>query len=278
METADWTDKVATDYRTRIIVDPDSPILAFKANRDRYTWRQPTYAGLPYLGSQDSEDALTWNVFRSLQKAQKLHIISNEFGIGEPVGLLLWALAPEVDDTSARLQYEAGTLIRRFDGILRGQMTEPDAIILGTKGLAVVECKLSEPDKAPSHLWEGSLDSVAKRMLIYQKAEPSLLRTNITDVQVASIYQLVRMAFYAIQLGKRFFCTPVVGSLTNERNWKVRIPTLEKSAADLWDFFQYAIGIPELRKESTTWQRIGNLVASYSLDQLGYYLSSHPCL
>lgn len=157
-------------------------------------------------------------------------------------------------------------------------MTEPDAIILGTKGIAVVECKLSEPEKPPLHLWEGSLDSVAKRMPIYQQAEPGLLRKNITDIQVASIYQLVRMAFYAIQLGKRFFCTPVVGSLTNERNWKVKIPTLEKSAAYLWDFFQYAVVVPHLRKESTTWQRIRKLVASYSLDQLNYYLSSHPCL
>jgi len=278
VETVDWTDRVATDYRSRIIVDPDSPILALKANRDRYTQGQPTYAGLPYLGSQDSEDALTWNVFRSLQKARKLHIISNEFGIGEPAGLLLWSLAPEADDTSTRLQYGTGTLIRRFDGIIRGQITEPDAIILGTKGIAVVECKLSEPEKPPSHLWEGSLDSVAKRLLTYRQAEPSLVRTNITDVQVATIYQLVRMAFYAIQLGKWFSCTPVVGSLTNERNWKVQIPTLGKSAADLWDFFQHAIGVPDLGKESTTWQRIRNLVASHSLDQLDHYLSSHPCL
>jgi hypothetical protein len=230
------------------------------------------------LGSQNSEDALTWNLFRSLQKVRKLHIISNEFGIGEPAGLVLWTLAPEMDDVSAKLQYEAGAIIRRFDGILRGQMTEPDAIILDTKGIAVVECKLSEPGKPPSHLWEGSLDSIAKRMPIYQQAEPGLLKTNITDVQVATIYQLVRMAFYATQLGKRFSCTPVVGSLTNERNWEVRIPTLEKSAADLWDFFQYAVGNLDLKKENTTWQRVQNLIESYSLHQLDHYLSIHPCL
>jgi len=70
MKTVDWSNKVATDFRARIIIEPDSPILAFKANRNRYTRQiQPSYKGLPYLGSQDSEDALTWNVFRSLQKA-----------------------------------------------------------------------------------------------------------------------------------------------------------------------------------------------------------------
>jgi hypothetical protein len=275
----DWSDKAASDFRTRMIIEPDSPILAFKANRDRYTRQtQPNYEGLPYLGSQDSEDALTWNVFRSLQKARRLDIVCNELDIGEPRGMLLWTLAPETDGVNAELQYAVGALIRKFDGILPGQMTEPDVIILGSSGVAVVECKLSEPEKPPSHLWEGSLDSVAKRMLIYQQAEPGLLRTNITDVQVATIYQLVRMAFYAIRLGKRFSCTPVVGSLTNERNWEVRIPTLEKSAAELWDFFQYAVGVLDLKKESTTWQRIRNLIASHSLDELYHYLSSHPCV
>ena len=98
MKTIDWSDKVAVDFRSRIIVEPDSPILAFKANRDRYTWgTQPSYAGLPYLGSQASEDALTWNVFRSLQKARRLDIICNELDIGEPRGMLLWTLAPEID-------------------------------------------------------------------------------------------------------------------------------------------------------------------------------------
>jgi hypothetical protein len=276
MNVIDWSDKVAADFRRRIIVDPHSAILAFKANRDRYT--QPAYAGLPHLGSQASEDALTWNVFRSLQKVQKLHIICDEFAIGEPIGLLLWTLAPQVDDVSAKLQYEAGMLIRRFDGMLRGQMTEPDVIILGTKGVAVVECKLGEPENPPSHLWEGLLDSVEKRFPIYRQAEPTLLRKDVTDAQAATIYQLVRMAFYAIQLGKSLSCSPVVGSLANERSWCVQIPRLDKSAAELWGFFEYAVEVPNLRKTSTSWQRVANLIASYSLDELSYYLSTHPCL
>ena len=66
MTTMDWSDKVAADFRGRMIVEPDSPILALKANRDRYTrGPQPSYAGLPYLGSQASEDA---NSVRSVRK------------------------------------------------------------------------------------------------------------------------------------------------------------------------------------------------------------------
>ena len=279
MNTIDWSDKVAADFRSRIIVDPHSPILAFKASRDRYTRRgQLTYAGLPYLGSQNSEDALTWNVFRSLQKAQRLHVICDELSIGEPLGLLLWTLAPEVDDMSAKLQYAAGMLIREFDGILPGQMTEPDVIILGTRGVAVIECKLSEPEKPPSHLWEGSLDSVTKRLPIYREAEPTLLRKDITDVQTAKIYQLVRMAFYALQLAKSLSCSPVVVSLANERNWHVQIPRQHESAVELWDFFRYAVAASNLKKENRSWQRIRSLITGYSLDELSHYLSTHPCL
>ena len=278
MKTLDWSDKVAADFRSRIIVDPDNPILAFKASRDRYTRRWPVYASLPYLGSRDSEDAVTWNVFRSLQKAQKLGIVCDEFRIGKPLGLLLWTFAPEVDDVSAKLQYSAGMLIRTFDGIFPGQTTEPDVIILGTKAVAVIECKLSEPEKPPAHLWEGSLDSVTKRLPIYRQAEPALLRKDVTDAQVATIYQLVRMAFYALQLGKGLSCNPVVGSLANVRNWHVQIPRLGKSAGELWDSFRDAVEAPSLRNENTSWQHIRGLISDRSLDELSHYLSTHPCL
>ncbi len=53
--------------------------------------------------------------------------------------MLLWTLAPETDGVNAELQYTVGTVIRKFDGILRGQMTEPDVIILGSTGIAVDE-------------------------------------------------------------------------------------------------------------------------------------------
>jgi hypothetical protein len=279
MKIVDWSDKVASDFRTRIIIDPDSPILAFTANRDRYTQGiQPNYAGLPYLGSQTSEDALTWNVFRGLQKARRLDIICNDLDIGEPSGMLLWTLAPELDNVTADLQYTVGALIRKFDGILLGQMTEPDVIILGTRGVAIIECKLSERDKPPSHLWEGSPTSVRKRLPIYREAEPTLLKRDVIDAQIVEIYQLVRMAFYALQLGKRLALPPVVVSLANETNWHREMSRLDKSAAELWDSFKDAIEMLNLRKESLTWQHLRGFMTDCSLNELFNYVSTHPCL
>ncbi len=37
MRPINWGKKVVENYRERIIVDPNNPILAFKAIRDRYT-------------------------------------------------------------------------------------------------------------------------------------------------------------------------------------------------------------------------------------------------
>jgi len=279
MKSIDWSDRVAADFRERILLEPDSPILAVKANRDRYTLStQRSYAGLPYLGSQTSEDALTWNVFRSLQKAGRLDILCNELGIGEPRAMLLWALATEVDDTNAYLQYVVGMLIRKFDGILAGQITEPDVVMLGSRGVAVIECKLGESRKPLSHLWEGSLGSVQKRLTIYRQAEPNLISKDVTLAQITCIYQLVRIAFYAAQVAGHFSTTPVVVSLVNDMNWHVKIPGLDRSPARLWEFFLEAVTLPTVKGKTLTWQRISTLVTEGGLDTLADYLSTHPCL
>lgn len=275
-----WTEKVVEDYRERIIVDRDNPILAFKASRDRYTNlpNQSKYAGLPYLGSSESEDALTWNVFRSLQKLGRLDIISSRLNIGEPRSLLLWTLAPEIDDSNAKLQYVTGALIHRFDGIFRGQMTEPDVIMLGTTGIAVIECKLSAPDKAPTHLWGGELDSVKKRFPIYRNEIPQLINGNTTDENVAPVYQLVRIAFYAMELSARFDVEPVMISLANKRNWSLRVSKLGKSASDLWHTFCQILGKDSPRQECIFWQDLREFIQGKLLDTLSGYLLTHPCL
>ena len=64
---------VHTDYAENIIVDSAHPILVWKANKDRLRpdWftrdvQERFPGGLPKLGSVHSEDALTWNIFRTL--------------------------------------------------------------------------------------------------------------------------------------------------------------------------------------------------------------------
>lgn len=282
MEPINWGEKVVEDYRDRILVDQDNPILAFKANRDRFTDPElkTYYAGFPYLGSPRSEDALTWNVFRSLQKAENLGIITDILRIGNPRGLLLWTLASEVDKVSAELQYIAGSIVRKFDGRFRGQTTEPDVIILGTRGIAVIECKLGEPDKALTHLWEGTLGSLGKRLPVYRIAIPNLVKEEDEEL-IAPVYQLVRMAFYSLKLAEHFNVDPVLVALSNERNWEsnIRRFKLNKTPAELWESFKMDIlGDRYLRCEYLFWQDIREFTKNKAINNLYYYLSKHPCL
>jgi len=278
---SNWQERVVADYRQRIFVDADSPLLAFKANRDRYTNlpSQKSHAGKPYLGSWNSEDALTWNVFRSLQKAGQLGILTNRLRIGDPQALLFWTLAPEPDAASAELQYVTGSIIRSFDGILRGQITEPDVVILATSGIALIECKLSEPGKSPSHLWEGELDSIRKRLPIYRSELPDLLSSIVRDEDVASVYQLVRLAFYAYKLGIAFGVEPVLVSLSNAKNWSVEVRKLHTCPSELWyQFCNSVLGKSRPRCESMFWQDLRAALKDGPLDALSAYLMNHPCL
>lgn len=72
---------VFNDYRDNILIDCNNPILAFKANRDRYfgAANQKVYAGHPHIASINSEDALTWNAFRTLQAKSKLDVLNSYY-------------------------------------------------------------------------------------------------------------------------------------------------------------------------------------------------------
>src|SRR5690606_29157407 len=148
-------EKVYKDYRNNIHIDKDNPVLAFKANRDRFiiNGKQDVYAGLSQIGSINSEDAFTWNFvqhlslskdFSSLEKLLDRKLLNPK--------VLLWTLS--FDDNSKELQYQVGSTIREIDGKFGGQITEPDIIIETDDDFVVFECKLGELNKS-KHLWKS---------------------------------------------------------------------------------------------------------------------------
>jgi hypothetical protein len=192
-------------------------------------------------------------------------LAADVFGLFEPTGLLLWGLAPENKDEN--LQYDVGEMLRSVDGKRRGQMTEPDVILVGREEAAFIECKLGEPDKPLSRPWTGS----GKRWEDYRKDLPDLLKP---EVDVKPVYQLVRMAFYAVKLGHKLNLQPVLVSLSNQANWMIGTP----SPLDLWKGFIESIGSVDIRCVSTHWQDIERKCADSGLDELIDYLAYHPCL
>ena len=324
-----WPDHfhIASDYRTEIIVDWDNPILAFKANRERYT--QPSKnEGLPHLGNPYSDDAITWNIFRSLQKAGSLDIITDKIGIGKPRGLLIWSLAPELGGDSiipkspesgsvnSRLQYITGNLLRKSEGVLPGQIDEPDVVILGATGVAVgVVCKQPELNEARNP-WKSKVNQVRhlimnikkyekrhrdaqEKTIIHGENSSSLRHSNTNDAnekpnsnngkhdilkdgtrekEVVPVYQLLKMALLAKELGNYFNVEPVVVAIANTRTWSSTVLEGGKSASGLWKTFTGMLGENSPRCEIIFWQHLNRLMSSKSLPGLRSYLVKRPSL
>lgn len=215
------------DFRSNLIVDRNNPILIQKAGRDRFSgdsfWKKGKDGGKAYIGVQHGEDAMTWNVFRSLQKEGQrgCEIISWVLGLSRVEKILFWGCDVE---SHSEVQQLLNILIRTTDGKLQGTMTEPDLVIITDIEVAFVECKLNlsgrqSPWKAQQGA-PGRESGAFKRMGIYKKIFPEL--DSVKDWQ--DIYQLIRQYVYASLLAGELNKTtevkrePVVIPLINKEH------------------------------------------------------------
>jgi len=149
---------VHTDYRENIIVDADHPILEWKANKKnerlRPSWfpvevRTAFPEGFPYIASEHSEDVLSWNVFRSLEVAGKLSVVTDMLKTHEDVEqLYFWQHA--VSRRGQELDPEIQDVLNVMEPWGRNgtrQQTETDVILRGRSHIVVIESKLGKPDK-----------------------------------------------------------------------------------------------------------------------------------
>jgi hypothetical protein len=202
------------DYRQNLIADRDNPILIGKAWRDRFSgeshWRAG-YGGQAYLSRPNSEDALTWNTFRSLQLAGKsgLEIISSVFGISRVARILFWGCDVE---HFGEEQQMLSILIRIIDGKHGGIMTEPDLVLIAEQEVAFVECKLNQSGQ--SSPWQARGEGAAKRFETYKKEFPEL--RYIGDWR--DVYQLIRQYVYSRSLGLHLKKRSLVVPLINEKH------------------------------------------------------------
>jgi hypothetical protein len=79
--------KVYDNWRDNIVVDADAPPLAWKAAR--YIFGGHTsVARQPLLASENSEDALSWNLFRTLERTGHLDVIAHALGLEDEFQVL----------------------------------------------------------------------------------------------------------------------------------------------------------------------------------------------
>ena len=263
---------VHKDYRDNILVDKDNPVLAFKANRDRYfeNGNQDDYAGLSHLGSINSEDAITWNLIRCLSLSDDFSPIENliKLKLTNPK-VLLWTLS--FNNKSNKLQYIVGSNIRNIDGKHKGQITEPDIIIESDNYFIVFECKLGEVNKFPNHLWECSKDSHGPKIRAKDYFKDNLF---IGDSGYDSeTYQLFRMVFYANEIGKKLNKKAVFVSLTNKTWWNKKKRDYS-SPSSIWENFTKQVNKDKVDLINVFWQDI----VIKNNDNLASYIMNHRCL
>ena len=236
------------DYRRHMLVDADNPILIQKAWRDWFygesRWKAG-YGGQAYFFREHSEDALTWNVFRTLQLAGPggLAAIAEAMHLKPIRTILFWGCDVEAHSDA---QQQVNCLIRAFDGRWGGTMTEPDLVFITDEEAAFVECKLNQNgNQSP---WKAQKtvksDGAAKRFLTYTAdcGFPEL--DAVTEWR--DVYQMIRQYVYAKSLGLLLGLKPAVIPLVNEthiKSWQQYYEPLRQSCLAVYRPFATWQGI-----------------------------------
>ena len=188
------------DVRRNIIASPDLFVQRIVGHPFKYESHR--------LGSENSEDALSWNVFRSLQEAGCLarvaKLLIGEDHEDEP-RLYMWGI--RVDDDSfepwdlliaARERFESNLPIKR-------PLTEPDiAMHLPGKYLVLIEAKFTSPNPVYRRGPRKDEQSLTLDELLDIYWDPSLRILNYTHARSQNRihYQLWRNMVFAEWMAK----------------------------------------------------------------------------
>jgi hypothetical protein len=155
------------------------------------------------LGQENSEDALTWNVFRSLQEAGELHEIARWI-TGQDIPtepfLFLWGIGLHQDTfkpwdllIEARERFESNLPVSR-------PLTEPDiALLLPGRYLVLIEAKFTSPNTFYTNGPRKDASSLTKAELLnlYRDRDLRILDWEMAMASERVYYQLWRNMVFA---------------------------------------------------------------------------------
>jgi hypothetical protein len=183
------------DVRRNIIIARDQFIAGIVRNTFKYDCTR--------LGHEKSEDALTWNVFRTLQECGLLHVVARwitGMDIETEPRLYLWGICLTGDTfepwdllIAARERFESNLPVKR-------PKTEPD-IVLYLPGyyLILIEAKFTSPNPFYTDGPRRDAKSLTKNELldIYQDADLQMLDVEKARQAKRVYYQLWRNVVFA---------------------------------------------------------------------------------
>jgi hypothetical protein len=242
--------KVYDDWQDNIVVDPNAPPLVWKARRDIFGASRGV-PGRPYLASENSEDALSWNLFRTLEKAGRLDVIARALGLEDNFQVLYWHRPWDAADALPEIK-EARDRVEPWGKIGGRFQTETDIILKGQHYLVMVESKLGKPG-AHIRPWERTSGSPVRAT--YEGPLRALL-ADMSNWQetMRRFYQLLRHLVLANEL-----CRPEVWGLephllaiVNKLNIHADLHTHAKE----FDEFRQHVRLPAERAHLLTWQEL----------------------
>ena len=205
---------VHANYRANIIVEPSHPTLVAQAKR---TGR---------IGNENSEDALTWNVFRSIEWLGLTGPVVGElFGLGEEVTIYCW-MYPR----SEPLWSPYADAWRALEPGPRRRHSEPDLVLVDEahRRFVTLEPKFGSPvaeSRGPDWLVAKEYDQHRRTMIRrgYALGDPgSQLLKSWEDSMRRGFYQLTRQMLFgnyiAQQHGYKFHLYSLISPGTNPDN------------------------------------------------------------
>jgi len=238
--------KVYDDWRDNIVVDADVPPLAWKAGRDTFG-ANTSVPDHPGLASEDSEDALSWNLFRTLERTGHLDVVARALGLEDDFQVLYWHRPWD----AAEPMPEIRAALKRAEP-WRGYHTEADVILKGQRTPVMVECKLGRPG-AHERAWERG----NKSPIPPSYEQP--LRALLADMQdweatMRRFYQLLRHLILANELCRSggWSLEPHLLAIVNELNLNRNgVP----HAAE-FEHFRRALRLAPEQTHMLTWQEL----------------------
>ncbi len=242
--------KVYDDWRDNIVVDPEAPPLVWKAGRDLFG-ANTSVPGQSYLASENNEDALSWNLFRTLEKAERLDVVARALGLVDEFQVLYWYRPWDAADPPPEIK-QALDRVEPWGKVGGRYQTETDIILKGQRYLVMVESKLGKPG-ARIRTWERT--SRARVPPSYEAPLQALL-AGMQDWEetMRRFYQLLRHLVLANEL-----CRPEVWDLephllaiVNDLN----VHASRRPHAEEFEAFRKCLRPPAERTHLLTWQEL----------------------
>ena len=223
------------------------------------------------LATENSEDALSWNVFRSLQEAgylaQVAKLLVGEDFPEEPE-LYLWGIRVSDDSfepwdllIQAREQFESDLPVQR-------PLTEPDiALHLPGKYLVLIEAKFTSPNTCYTHGPRKDAQSLTLDELleIYWDSDLQILDIQNAKQHERIYYQLWRNTVFAEWMAK-------VESFSTKA-YHVNLVRRQHESESATEFGQLVTPQFRNRFRRHDWESIGALISANSQDRVGRLIS-----